>query len=91
MPQVLALFCRQPIGPSATIQVGLLDQFRIVCSEGSNSRARTFGLRPARTNSNICCRNSGGYCVRIVDSFLPKGSVSTKRGQLQLRAFIWSG
>ena len=51
----------------------------------SSSRASSRIARPERTSSTIWRRNSGGYgrCVRgIVDSSSPKGSVSTKTGQL---------
>src|SRR5690606_6478475 len=62
-------------------------QFRIACAEGSNSRDSSSAVRPARTNSTICRRNSGGYTRRffaIVDSFPSQGEyVSTKPGQLQ--------
>jgi molybdopterin molybdotransferase len=34
-------------------------QWRIDCTVGSNSRARSSGSRPARTSSTICRRNSG--------------------------------
>ena len=34
-------------------------QFRIACAVGSNSFARLSGLRPDRTSSIICRRNSG--------------------------------
>ena len=33
---------------------------------GSNSRARSSGLRPARTRSTICRRNSGEYGGRVL-------------------------
>lgn len=41
-------------------------QLRMACAEGSNSRARSFGSRPARTNSTICRRNSAGYGGRLL-------------------------
>ncbi len=47
---------RRPSAKSAC-----LTQLRIVCSEGSNSRASDPGLRPAVTNSTICSSYSGGY------------------------------
>src|SRR6266540_5031879 len=61
-----------------------LTQFRIDCADGSNSRARSCALRPARTSRTICCRNSPEYPFRlpIVDSS-PYPQVSTKPGQLQ--------
>ena len=61
-------------------------QFRMDCAVGSNSRESSSGVRPARTNSIICCLKSGEYGLRvrgIVDSSFPKGEVSTKPGQLQ--------
>src|SRR5262245_16685057 len=36
-------------------------QLRIVCAVGSNSRSNSSGVRPARTRSTICRRNSGAY------------------------------
>jgi len=36
-------------------------QFRIACADGSNSLASSSGVRPARTSSTICRRNSAGY------------------------------
>ena len=53
---------------------------------GSNSRAKSSGLRPARTRSTICWRNSGecGGCVLGIDSTSGKSfRVSTKPGQSQ--------
>ena len=44
------------------------------------------GVRPARTNSTICCLNSAGYGGRtfdIYDSLDTKNDVSTEPGQLQ--------
>ena len=38
-----------------------LTQLRIVCSDGSNSRASDRTLRPLGTSSTICCLHSGGY------------------------------
>jgi hypothetical protein len=60
---------------------------RIACAVGSNSRDSSSGLRPDRTNSTICRRNSGGYALLrfdIVDSSFPKDEVPTERGQLQI-------
>jgi len=71
---------RRPSSRSACVS-----QLRMVWAEGSNSLASSSGVRPARTSSMICRRNSGGYGGRdfgIVDSFLPKDRVSTKPGQL---------
>src|SRR5215831_9319667 len=65
-------------------------QLRIVCAVGSNSRSNSSGVRPARTRSTICRRNSGGYGARflpllgIADSFDTNPAVSTKPGQLQM-------
>src|SRR5262249_36967495 len=65
-------------------------QLRIVCAVGSNSRSNSSGVRPARTRSTICRRNSGGYgarflpLLRLLDSFDTNPRVSTKPGQLQL-------
>src|SRR5579862_5387638 len=61
-------------------------QLLIDWAVGSNSRDSSSGVRPARTSSTICWRNSGGYgflVLGIVDSFLHKIQVSTKPGQLQ--------
>src|SRR5680860_1543819 len=56
-------------------------------AEGSNSRASSSGLRPHRTSSTICRRNSGAYSLfaldfAIVNSCFPNVQVSTKAGQL---------
>jgi len=54
---------------------------------GSSFRDSYSGVRPARTNSAICCRNSGGYGLRnfgIVDSFGQESQGSTKAGQVHL-------
>jgi hypothetical protein len=37
-----------------------LNQLRMLSAVGSNSSASSFGVRPARTSSTICWRNSGG-------------------------------
>src|SRR5690606_30751729 len=61
-------------------------QLRIACEDGSNSRDNSSGVRPARTISTSCRRNSGGYGgfpFGIVD-ILPRGQVSTEPGQLQI-------
>src|SRR3954447_18730791 len=53
---------------------------------GSNSRARSSGLRPARTRSTICRRNSGEYGGRVLGIGSTSGErlrVSTKPGQSQ--------
>jgi hypothetical protein len=58
------------------------------CSEGSNSRARSVGSRPARTRSTICRRNSAGYAGRVFGigqtPHAKAFSVSTKPGQSHL-------
>src|SRR6202035_4365470 len=56
---------------------------------GSNSRARSSGLRPARTRSTICRRNSGEYGGRVLGIGSTSGErlrVSTKPGQSQVNA-----
>ena len=57
-------------------------------ADGSNSRAKSSGVRPARTRSTICCLNTAGYgglVLGIVDtSSSQEDQVSTKLGQLQL-------
>src|SRR5438477_6393436 len=53
---------------------------------GSNSPARSSGLRPARTRSTICRRNSGEYGGRVLGIGSTSGErlrVSTKPGQSQ--------
>jgi hypothetical protein len=54
-------------------------QLRIACADGSNSLASSSGLRPARTSSIICRRNSG------VGAFLPLWT-STKAGATSVLA-----
>src|SRR5438270_399660 len=52
----------------------------------SNSPARSSGLRPARTRSTICRRNSGEYGGRVLGIGSTSGErlrVSTKPGQSQ--------
>src|SRR5438067_4889133 len=65
---------------------------------GSNSRARSSGLRPARTRSTICRRNSGEYGGRVLGIGSTSGerlTVSTKPGQSQStrakHATAWRG
>jgi hypothetical protein len=66
-------------------------QFRIVCSDGSNSAASSAGLRPERTIDTSRRRNSGEYDLRLPccrrfgmwTPFDPNVGVSTKPGQLQ--------
>jgi hypothetical protein len=58
---------------------------RITWAVGSTSRASSTDVRPARTSSTLCRRNSGGHDGRllgIADAFLPKEKVSTRPGQL---------
>ena len=59
-------------------------QARMEWPLGSNSRARSSGLRPARTRSTICRRNSGEYGGRVLGIGSTSGKsfrVSTKPGQ----------
>ena len=56
------------VGPSfrrPSSRSACLTQFRIACSEGSNSRARDPGLRPPLTSSTIRLFSSGGYRTLI--------------------------
>ncbi len=56
-------------------------------------RDSSAGVRPARTSSTICWRNSagyGGWVLGILDSFLPKNEVSAEAGQLQDRSGIFA-
>jgi hypothetical protein len=46
-------------GAAALVKVGLRDLVAIAGADGSNSFASSSGVRPARTNSIICRRNSG--------------------------------
>jgi hypothetical protein len=58
---------------------------RMAWAAGLNSLQSSSAVRPARTSSIICRRNSGGYCLRdfpVVDSFRPNDFVSAKPGQL---------
>src|ERR1700730_1626847 len=58
---------------------------------GSNSRASSSGLRPARTRSTICRRNSGEYGGRVLGIGSTSGerlSVSTKPGQSQSHIYM---
>ena len=61
---------------------------------GSNSRARSSGLRPARTRSIICRRNSGEYGGRVLGIGSTSGErlrVSTKPGQSQCKESVDAG
>ncbi len=61
-------------------------QLRIAWADGSNSRVNSSGVRPDRTRSTICCRNTAGYgglVLGIVDtSSSQEDQVSTESGQL---------
>ena len=63
-------------------------QLRIACANGSNSRAKSSGVRPARTRSIIWRRYSGAYGgldLGMMDTSFPKDQVSTKADQLHQR------
>ena len=51
-------------------------QFWITCANGSNSRARSDGLRPERTRSTIWRRNSGKYGGRVFGMTTPVAKAS---------------
>lgn len=56
------------------------------CAVTLNSRESSAGVRPARTNSTICCLNCTGYSgltLVICGSLNTKNDVSTQPGQLQ--------
>ena len=62
-----------------------VSQLRIVWADGSNCRPSSSGERPERASSMSRARSCGGYGGRvfgIVDSFPPRGAVSTKPGQV---------
>ena len=63
-------------------------QLRMAPAHGSNSCANSSAVRPDRTNSTSCWRNSGAYgrCVLgiVASSFRVTLNVSTKAGQLQM-------
>jgi hypothetical protein len=75
--------CEQPDGTSSSSSTvspsvrrpssrsACLIQFRIDCPVGSNSRARSSGLRPAHPRSTICRRNSAEYDVRVFPTCTP--------------------
>ena len=77
------------LGPSArcpSSRSACTTQLRIACADGSNSRASSSGVRPARISSIIWRRNSGAYGgldLGMVDTSFPKDQVSTKTDQLQ--------
>src|SRR5512134_1030837 len=79
---------RLPLSASACAS-----QLRIVCSEGSNSSASSFTLRPDRTRSTIFWRNSNGYGCLVLRipglPHFPKIEVSTKAGQLHFVLKLW--
>ena len=64
--ELLALCRRQAIRAAALVTVGLRDPVAIACADGSNSFASSSGVRPARTSSIICRRNSGAYGARFL-------------------------
>jgi hypothetical protein len=49
-----------PHGHWKTTTFACFTQVEIDCAVGSNSRANSSGVRPDRTRSTICRRNSGG-------------------------------
>jgi hypothetical protein len=56
------------------------------CAVTLNSRESSAGVRPACTNSTICCLNCAGYgglTLDIFGSLNTKNDVSTEPGQLQ--------
>jgi AAA domain len=57
VPPAHRLSARQPL---AGIPLGCFTQVAIDCVVGSNSHASSSGVRPDRTRSTICRRNSGG-------------------------------
>jgi hypothetical protein len=55
------------LGPSVRLPASrsaFVTKIQIDCDVGSNSRASSSGVRPDRTSSTICRRNSGGYAAR---------------------------
>ena len=61
----------------------------MLCAKTPNSRDKAAALRPAATNSTICCPNSTGYgglaflFSLISDSFTYIIKVSVKTGEIQ--------
>jgi len=54
-----ALTARRSVLAPAFIAIRLANPFHIDRAVGSNSRDSSSGVRPERTNSTICRRNSG--------------------------------
>ena len=87
MPMQIGMNARSPVGLPRTGMHGLdaLQQGRV--GRGAGGRwplARSSGLRPARTRSTICRRNSGEYGGRVLGIGSTSGErlrVSTKPGQ----------
>ena len=52
---------RRPSVRSPASRPACATQFRMAWADGSNSRARASGVRPDRTSSTICRRNSAAY------------------------------
>src|SRR6266853_3424761 len=81
----------KPPSPRPASRSACLTQPRIDQTEHPNSLLSSAGLRPARTSSTICCRNSGAYRLAIFDlldlrmtnSPQVHYEESTKAGQLQ--------
>src|SRR5262249_15442856 len=77
-----------PSAPRPPSPAGCATPVRRVFAVGPDSPSNSPGVRPARTRSTICRRNSGGYGARflpllgIADSFDTNPAVSTKPGQL---------
>ncbi len=61
MRRTVVVGSRRPSRQSASAT-----QFRMAWVDGSNSRPRFWGSRPARTRSTICCRNSGAWGGRVL-------------------------
>src|SRR5712692_196583 len=71
-----------------------LTQLRIVCADGSYSRASSFVLRPARTSRTSCSCNSGEYrfpFFPIVDSFSTSSGVHETGSTPVPRSQEWYG
>ena len=52
---------RRPSLRSPASRSACATQLRIAWADGSNSRANSPGVRPDRTSSTICCRNTPGH------------------------------
>jgi hypothetical protein len=57
--QLPALGAGRALRSAAFIAIGLSHQLQIAWAVGSNSRDNASGVRPDRTRSTICRRNSG--------------------------------